>query len=282
MALRGFCFAFAFGLVGCHLVAGVDDFYKAAPAGEAAASGGAPSTGAAGADSMASGAGASGGGTSGALAHACDDDLGCLSGFCVDGICCDSRCDAGCSACRNEQTGQDDGVCGAVLVGSDPKNVCDNKGLGCATESLCCGEAAAPSANGCPAICNSGCGSNACQVDCAMVKSCYQTTIVCPEGMDCEIDCPDMDSCRDAVVQCPADTECNVTCRNNGACQGLTIECSGGPCSLNCENEESCSDKKGDFPARLRCGTNRCELKSAGALKPKVEQCDQSCSCVVE
>lgn len=40
----------------------------------------------------------------------CSKDLQCLSGFCpeLDGVCCDSRCDGKCEACKQER--QADGM----------------------------------------------------------------------------------------------------------------------------------------------------------------------------
>ncbi len=46
-----------------------------------------------------------------ALGAACQDDGGCASGHCVDGVCCDRACDATCEACD----GASPGVCGLVV-----------------------------------------------------------------------------------------------------------------------------------------------------------------------
>jgi hypothetical protein len=48
----------------------------------------------------------------------CANDAQCGSGFCVDGVCCDRRCDGICEACSAAKKGSgDDGVCGAVPPG---------------------------------------------------------------------------------------------------------------------------------------------------------------------
>lgn len=36
----------------------------------------------------------------------------CRSGFCFDGVCCNERCEDGCSACTAARTGRPEGVCG--------------------------------------------------------------------------------------------------------------------------------------------------------------------------
>ena len=57
-------------------------------------------------------------------AAACAADVACLSGHCVDGICCDRACEA-CEACRAElKVDGPDGICGPALAGSDPHDDC--------------------------------------------------------------------------------------------------------------------------------------------------------------
>ena len=48
----------------------------------------------------------------------------CASGFCTDGVCCDSACDGLCMACNNNKTGQPDGVCSPITAGTDPEAEC--------------------------------------------------------------------------------------------------------------------------------------------------------------
>ena len=48
----------------------------------------------------------------------------CASGYCVDGVCCETACAAACSACSNAKTGAGDGLCRPVTAGTDPDNEC--------------------------------------------------------------------------------------------------------------------------------------------------------------
>src|SRR5690606_29656997 len=41
----------------------------------------------------------------------------CHTGFCVDGVCCETACNGTCEACASEFTGGEDGVCAPVLGG---------------------------------------------------------------------------------------------------------------------------------------------------------------------
>jgi hypothetical protein len=56
----------------------------------------------------------------------CNVQTDCASGlFCVDGVCCNAACTGTCQACSAAKKGQGvDGVCGAVIAGSDPHNQC--------------------------------------------------------------------------------------------------------------------------------------------------------------
>jgi hypothetical protein len=58
-------------------------------------------------------------------AGACRGDTECISGFCTDGVCCDARCAGSCVACtRAARGGGDDGVCGPIAAGRDPRDAC--------------------------------------------------------------------------------------------------------------------------------------------------------------
>jgi hypothetical protein len=55
----------------------------------------------------------------------CNDPTACLSGNCVDSVCCDQTCSAMCMACTAIAKGSgSDGTCGPVAFGTNPANVC--------------------------------------------------------------------------------------------------------------------------------------------------------------
>lgn len=55
--------------------------------------------------------------------NSCDAVSDCHTGFCVDGICCETACDDACESCSAAETGGEDGLCAPVQAGVDP--VCD-------------------------------------------------------------------------------------------------------------------------------------------------------------
>jgi hypothetical protein len=58
------------------------------------------------------------------LGAACGSGAQCGSGACADGVCCSSACGAICMACAKILTGQPDGQCAPVQVGTDPRADC--------------------------------------------------------------------------------------------------------------------------------------------------------------
>jgi hypothetical protein len=68
----------------------------------------------------------------------CTDSVECASAFCVDGVCCDSKCDGPCLSCG--QVGSP-GVCRPVPSGvKDPRNICADEGAPtCGTSGSCDG-----------------------------------------------------------------------------------------------------------------------------------------------
>jgi hypothetical protein len=54
----------------------------------------------------------------------CAGDNQCASGICTEGVCCNQACRGTCRSCLAVNTGQRDGACSPVRVGSDPRNEC--------------------------------------------------------------------------------------------------------------------------------------------------------------
>lgn len=68
-----------------------------------------------------------------AVATACSADVQCVTGNCVDGVCCEERCDQACEACSATKTGLENGQCAPVircLTDGACKNLssCDGEG----------------------------------------------------------------------------------------------------------------------------------------------------------
>src|SRR5579872_5663369 len=57
----------------------------------------------------------------------CTGDGECASGFCRDDVCCAVRCEGMCQACSSTYTNLDNGLCGPVMAGQDPRGVCKDE-----------------------------------------------------------------------------------------------------------------------------------------------------------
>jgi MYXO-CTERM domain-containing protein len=190
---------------------------------------------------------------------ACSRAAECESGFCVDGVCCNSRCDGQCEACN---VGGKRGTCSAVTgapVGSRPacagsgdcagscdgelRSACTYPGRDTPCRAAGCTDGVATIA----AVCN---GRGACpaadQIEC---PSGVCEGPVC-SGDECVIDahCPDGEYCVAATCQpklppggqCTDDTDCasgyctdGVCCDSAclGQCEACDVPGSEGTCS---------------------------------------------------
>jgi hypothetical protein len=69
------------------------------------------------------------------VGEGCSLATACVSGNCVEGVCCDSPCTGICTSCRQARTSVPDGTCGSVASGrDDPQSRC-----GSAAASASCG-----------------------------------------------------------------------------------------------------------------------------------------------
>lgn len=187
----------------------------------------------------------------------------CLSGYCVDGRCCDES-PATCTGCRQCNTG----VCGNVPAGSDPNNVC-NANLASCLGANCNGNGscALPNNTACGTSCvgstltGSLCTNGSCQA---------QTGVPCPDNFACATPT----ACRTACSEdghCAAGYYCaNPTCVKKKA-QGET--CAG---NSQCENGR-CVD--GVCCATASCPTcHECALVTGTCTAVTSGDDDDSCT----
>ncbi len=165
--------------------------------------------------------------------QACAAASDCASGFCVDGVCCDSACGGGvagdCQACSVAAGGGEDGRCAPVGAGTqcrasagtcDVAELCDGESLECPAERF------VPVGTECRA------SAGACDV----AESCTGSSAVCPadalaeEGSACDDGnaCTTTDMCQSGsctgsgLVVCTASDACHA----EGTCDPRTGVCS--------------------------------------------------------
>ncbi|HRI69678.1 MAG TPA: hypothetical protein PK156_35860, partial [Polyangium sp.] len=167
------------------------------------------------------------------IATACTQPSDCPSGFCVDGVCCNSACTGLCRACSAaKKRNGSDGTCGYISNGLDPDNECAGTCTGfggCSKTSILLGIGSACTAN---TDCSTGfcvdgyCCDSACSGTC---KAC--SALKKGSGSD--------GTCGNIAATTDPDNECAAgDCNGSGAC-GTTTGTN--PNGAACSSGSTCS-----------------------------------------
>jgi hypothetical protein len=205
----------------------------------------------------------------------------CTTGYCVDGVCCNSDCTGVCKACTSALTGQTTGLCANVTDGTDPGSECAaTPAASCGTTGVC--KAGACELHGTSAQCGAAsCSGNvqsfadhcdglgSCidggQVTCASPYVCAATTCQsCSDGVkngnEVGVDCGGGGSCPG----CPSGTACasGSDCANglcvdgfccNSACTGLCAACNVSGKAGTCSPIPYGADPANECPGTKTC-----------------------------
>jgi uncharacterized protein (TIGR03382 family) len=195
--------------------------------------------------------------------QACSTQNQCLSGFCVDGVCCNSACDEGCDACN--LLGQA-GTCtlrstGAAGAPSCTPYVCDGQTAPCPT--TCTTDANCISSHHCS---NNTCVPKRPQADpCAAGNECLSS--FCADGLCCT------SACGEACNSCDqpgSEGTCTLSPAGHGgapSCGAYVCLGTGPNCPNLCLNDSYCA--QGHF-----CENNACVPKRPiGAACTAQNQC---------
>jgi hypothetical protein len=163
-----------------------------------------------------------------ALGAACQGHGMCESDACIDGVCCDSRCEGACLACRGMHTNRDDGVCAPVAAGRDPHSDCPGQAAAtCGNAGACDGAGACrrhPGGTSCaPATCAASRYTPA--ASCNGEGAC-----VPPSPIECS---PYRCSSSGCLIACAGHDGCS----DDAYCEGgrCLPRKTGGPCSVDRE-----------------------------------------------
>jgi hypothetical protein len=135
----------------------------------------------------------------------CGKDSDCRGGHCVDGVCCESACNDGCSACSQARTGKGDGTCARARD----------------MEGKACGKACSSVAT-MPAVVEKVCSAGACVVPNApkVLTSCHDTN-------PCVVAFCDNNEARCVKTTCPTQGTC--CCRSSSGARSCSqrTQCTG-------------------------------------------------------
>ncbi|MCU0655403.1 MAG: PEGA domain-containing protein [Polyangiaceae bacterium] len=201
---------------------------------------------------------------------ACRFPSECASGFCVEGVCCDTSCEGTCLSCLAAQQGGEgkDGSCRAVALGLDPDNACEADGLECGKTGVCDGTGQCQIApKGTPCFGGGTCDQGACLAPLPAVCDADGKTLAQPDGarIDCSPYACEGGACRES---CEGDAQCieGWWCSEQKDCRscegdavtvgGVTLPCAPyncerGACLGVCANDQDCSEG-------YRCTAGRC------------------------
>jgi hypothetical protein len=180
----------------------------------------------------------------------CTDDSGCTLGFCVDGVCCDSKCGGQCQACA--ETGSV-GTCTTIQSG-DPRG----------TRTPCTGTGK------CKGQCD-GSSATACKMP--------GNTMVC-QTETCSLGQHTPESVCNGTGTCPSQTA--STCSSGSCATDGSGKCLGACTSTSCPTGEycastgSCMPKKGNGPGNT-CTTGA-ECTSTHCSSAEGICCDTDCT----
>jgi MYXO-CTERM domain-containing protein len=181
--------------------------------------------------------------------QACTGENECASGFCVDGVCCDTACDGQCEACdvsgsvgtcspvtgaprgTRSDCASDGTVCGGTCDGVErasctyPGNTTSCREPSC-TDGVATLEAFCNGAGSCPAVQTQECGTYGCDAT------------ACHGDCDSDADCAPGAWCSGGL--CLGKRDLGVECGGNNEClSGLCVD--GFCCNLGCDGQcEAC------------------------------------------
>lgn len=160
----------------------------------------------------------------------------CTTGYCVDGVCCNSACSGTCQACTAALTGQTTGTCASVTDGTDPGSECPTEAAStCGTTGVCQGGACAYHAS------STQCGAASCSGSVQTAASYCSGSGTCVAG---------------SQTSCPAPYVCgpSTTCQScsDGAKNGNEwgVDCGAAGCP-GCPNGTACTSS-------TQCASGQC------------------------
>jgi hypothetical protein len=179
------------------------------------------------------------------LGETCAKGADCVSGLCVDSVCCNTSCDAPCDSCNVPGSL---GTCVAALAGATGSPACPGSllcdGASPACPTSCTGDAQCSSGNQCNPVSHACVGGSTCD-------GAHTTTSATGAKQDC------------SPYTCDSNGTCRQFCASQADCVGPTICNSDGRCT---PGPVGASDSGGGGCAIARRGAKEPEPLVLGAL----------------
>lgn len=221
----------------------------------------------------------------------CENGAECTTGFCVDGVCCDTACGGGapddCMACIGALTGGTDGTCASLAapVAStvvcrasggvcDPAETCQSGSIACPAQVFAATDVTCRAASGVCDVAETCTGASA---DCPSDAFASSGVPCRPSNGSCDL----AETCTGASAQCPADAfaSSSVVCRASvGACD-VAESCTG--TSAACPSDASATPGTacGPAPSGVCDAQDVCEgaVGATATCAPRYAAASQAC-----
>jgi hypothetical protein len=192
----------------------------------------------------------------GLLGEACDHPNQCISGYCVDGVCCESACGGGSYdflACSVAGGASEDGEC--QIIPGVPGAPCTSPGQcssGYCVDGVCCGDDCGGGKLDCRTCAGVG-GVSEPGFCHTILDHCYMAGVECATPFDCDSGyCVDGVCCDSA---CGGDDDGGGAAAKEGDCQACSVQAGAkenGTCATNvCNQGQQCQ-------AATDCSTGFC------------------------
>jgi hypothetical protein len=173
----------------------------------------------------------------GANGASCETTTECLSGYCVNGVCCATACTDTCQACTNALTAQEpDGTCGNVQQGVFAPGQCAGSCIGgfVTSQAACNGQGGCLQAESMSCAPYAGCNGPVCATSCTTASDCAGgmvcTAGACVPALVNSTACTSATACASGF--CADGVCCNEAC--TGTCQACTAAEQGGGADGTC------------------------------------------------
>lgn len=182
------------------------------------------------------------------LGQPCAAGTDCISGFCVDGVCCESACASGCETCAAVQA---QGSCVTRLAGSPPRLPSDcpvSAPAACGFDGFCDG------ARGCQRYLGTVCQAGSCNGDTVVGSYVCDGQGACKPGPTLTLCFPF--ACDPGTGSCFSSCTSSSQCDTQHTCDISTGSCGKGPIGGTCQEDADClSDHCADHVCcNIACG----------------------------
>ena len=166
------------------------------------------------------------------VGNACGCDADCISGHCVDGVCCSTACSGGCATCAAAGSA---GTCVMRPAGAPPRTAATcpaDSPVSCGLDGLCDG------GGGCRKYLGNTCINGTCSGDAVVGAFACDGNGQCKPGVSLMLCIPY--TCNPATGSCYQSCDSAAMCQSGGSCDFATESCGKAQNGQTCTKDGGC------------------------------------------